>query len=126
MSSHATILRPPFPLQMLGSNVFRYEENSMSKIGQFIRKRREAQDMSLSQLCRMIGVSQTYGSYIENGKVPPSPAFLVKAAAVLGIDSDELLARAGKLADDVRAYIQKHPEAVKLLRRAMKRTAKKR
>ncbi len=81
-----------------------------NKFGAFIRREREAKEIGLREMAKMIGVSPTYLSMVERDEVPPPAEDKVKAIAkIIECDADELLARAGRVASDLTAIIRKHP-----------------
>ena len=98
-------------------------ETSMSgeKFGAFIRARREAKEIGLREMAKMIGVSPTYVSKVERDEFPPPAEDKVRLiAGVIGCDVDELLARAGKVATDLSDIIKHNPAEVAALLRATK------
>ena len=60
-------------------------------IGQRIRKRRKAQNLSQEQLAEKIGISTTHMSHIETGNTKLSLPVLVDISIVLGTTTDDLL-----------------------------------
>ena len=73
-----------------------YESSFTKEYGPRIRAVRKAQDLSLSDLAQMTGISTSYLSHIETGKVDnPSIAAINKIAQGLGITLPELLERIG-------------------------------
>ena len=60
-------------------------------IGQRIRKRRKAQNLSQEQLAEKIGISTTHMSHIETGNTKLSLHVLVDISLVLGTTTDDLL-----------------------------------
>jgi transcriptional regulator with XRE-family HTH domain len=65
-------------------------------VGQEIRRRREEQGLSLTDLARLAGVSKGYLSEIEsNSAARPSAATLFKIASALGTSVGELLGKSG-------------------------------
>ncbi|HAS50856.1 MAG TPA: XRE family transcriptional regulator [Gammaproteobacteria bacterium] len=65
---------------------------------------------SVRQTARRIGVDPAYLRRVERGDtVPPSEETIQRLAADLGEDADVLLARAGKVADDIRNTIIDRP-----------------
>ena len=61
------------------------------KIGQRIRKFRNAYRLSQEQLAEKVGISTTHMSHIETGNTKLSLPLFVKLANVLSIQTDELL-----------------------------------
>jgi transcriptional regulator with XRE-family HTH domain len=88
------------------------------KFGAFIRGEREAREIGLREMARMIGVSPTYLSKVERDEFPPPAEDKVKAIArVIECDADELLARADRVSSDLSDIIKRHPvEMAELLR----------
>ena len=88
------------------------------RFGAFIRRKREAKEIGLREMAKMIGVSPTYLSKVERDEFPPPAEDRVKYIAdILNLDSDELLARAGKVASDLTEIIKRQPrEAASFLR----------
>jgi len=65
-------------------------------VGREIRRRREEQGLSLTDLARLAGVSKGYLSEIEsNSAARPSAATLFKIASALGTSVGELLGKSG-------------------------------
>lgn len=81
----------------------------------FIRERREAlratdTRYSLRKVAERIGIPAAYLSAIEMGKkAPPNEQTICFLADELGVNRDQLLAMAGKIADDVRAILLSRP-----------------
>jgi len=90
------------------------------KFGTFVRERRTSKGYSLRRFAELVGVSPTYLSHVEQGKVdsPPTADRVRRMAELLGESTDELMAMAGRLPDDVRDIIQTQPEAMATLLRA--------
>jgi transcriptional regulator with XRE-family HTH domain len=88
------------------------------KFGPFVRREREGREIGLREMAKMIGVSPTYLSKVERDEFPPPAEDRVKKLAeILGLDADELLARAGRVASDLTEIIRRHPrEAASFLR----------
>ena len=88
------------------------------KFGAFIRGEREAREIGLREMAKMIGVSPTYLSKVERDEFPPPAEDKVKAIAkIIQCDADDLLARAGRVSTDISDIIKRHPiELAALLR----------
>lgn len=68
---------------------------SGEKFGEFVRHEREAKELGLREMAKMIGVSPTYLSKVERDECPPPAEGKVrKIAGIIGHDADELLALA--------------------------------
>jgi transcriptional regulator with XRE-family HTH domain len=91
------------------------------KFGAFIRRKREAKEIGLREMARMIEVSPTYLSKVERDEFAPPAEDKVKAIArVIGCDVDELLARAGRVASDLSDIIKRNPVELAALLRTTK------
>jgi transcriptional regulator with XRE-family HTH domain len=90
------------------------------KFGAFIRRNREAKEIGLREMAKMIGVSPTYMSKVERDEFPPPAEDKVRAIAkIIRCDVDELLALAGRVSSDVAEIIKRQPaELAALLRTA--------
>lgn len=88
------------------------------KFGAFIRREREGKEIGLREMAKIIGVSPTYLSKVERDEFPPPAEDKVKAIAkIIGCDTDDLLARAGRVSTDISDIIKRHPiELAALLR----------
>jgi transcriptional regulator with XRE-family HTH domain len=86
--------------------------------GALVRQEREAKEIGLREMAKMIGVSPTYLSKVERDEFPPPAEDKVRAIAkIIGRDVDELLALAGRVASDLSEIIKRHPiELAALLR----------
>jgi len=96
--------------------------------GKHLREKRTAKGYSLRRFAEMLGVSPTYLSHVEQGKVdsPPTAKLVRRAAELLDENSDELIAMAGRVPEDLPKIIQSQPEAMpELLRAARGLTAEK-
>ena len=91
------------------------------KFGAFIRREREAKEIGLREMAKMIGVSPTYLSKVERDEFPPPAEDKVrKIAAIIGCDADELLARADRVSSDLSEIIKRRPVQVAALLRTTK------
>jgi transcriptional regulator with XRE-family HTH domain len=88
--------------------------------GQLLREKRVAKKFSLRKFAELVGVSPTYLSQVEQDNVLPPTADRVKRMAdLLGENSDEWIAFAGRVPEDVPDIIHKQPtEMPRLLREA--------
>src|SRR5207249_425496 len=76
---------------------------------------------SLREFARMVGVSPTYLSQVEQGNVDPPTADRVKRMAeLLGEQPDEWTALAGRVPEDLPGIIQGEPAEVADLLRTVK------
>lgn len=90
------------------------------RFGDLLREKRIAKDLSLRKFAELVGVSPTYLSQVEQGNVDAPTAERVKCMAeLLGENSDEWIALAGRVPDDLAGIIQNEPtEMPELLREA--------
>ena len=88
--------------------------------GALVRRKREAKELGLREMAKMIRVSPTYLSKVERDELPPPAEERVKAiAGIIGHNPDELLALAGRVSSDITDIIKRHPvELSALLRTA--------
>lgn len=99
----------------------------MTAFGRFTRDRRESlrkEDPSFSvrRVAQRMGIQPSYLSKVERGEVPPpSEKTTRKLADELGVDSDVLLAMAGKVSSDLQEVIRKRPELFAELIRGLKK-----
>ena len=98
----------------------------MTNFGSFIRDRREllrAEDAAYSvrRVAQRMGIQPSYLSKVERGEVPPpSEATTRKLAHELDVDTDVLLALAGKVSSDLQDVIRKRPVLFAELIRGLK------
>jgi ribosome-binding protein aMBF1 (putative translation factor) len=91
------------------------------RFGAFVRREREAKEIGLREMAKMIGVSPTYLSKVERDEFPPPVEDKVKAIAkIINCDADELLARAGRVSSDLSDIIKRHPRDMAALLRTTK------
>jgi transcriptional regulator with XRE-family HTH domain/mannose-6-phosphate isomerase-like protein (cupin superfamily) len=67
-------------------------------VGAQLRERRQAAGLSLRQFAKILGVSASFISQLENGKSQPSVATLYQICSALGVTVDELFAALGSSA----------------------------
>jgi transcriptional regulator with XRE-family HTH domain len=90
--------------------------NSEKSLGEVIRKARVPKG-SLRSFASILNVAPSYMSDIENDRRTPSEHVLKNIASLLGLDFDDLMARAGRFGDDAGRYFRRHPAAGLLLRK---------
>ncbi len=96
-------------------------EMSEKKFGALVRREREAKEIGLREMAKMVGVSPTYLSKVERDEFPPPAEDKVrKIARIIGQDADELLALAGRAASDLTDIIRKRPREMADFLRAAK------
>jgi transcriptional regulator with XRE-family HTH domain len=90
---------------------------SQHQFGQILREKRVAKNFSLRKFAELVGVSPTYLSQVEQANVdPPTAERVQRMAELLDENPDELIALAGRVADDLPAIIQAKTEVPDLLR----------
>lgn len=82
-----------------------------------LRVGRARKRMTLRQTATAVGVSASYLSDIENGRKTPSEEVVLGLAKVLDLDSDDLLAAAGRIGESADEYLRANPDAGVLFRR---------
>jgi transcriptional regulator with XRE-family HTH domain len=94
------------------------------KFGAFVRRGREAKEIGLREMAKIIGISPTYLSMIERDEFPPPAEDKVrKIGAIIGCDGDQLLARGGRVSSDLLEIIKRRPVQVAALLRTAKSLA---
>ena len=90
------------------------------RFGTLLRERRLAKGLSLRKFAELVGVSPTYLSLVEKGKVerPPTAERVRKMAELLDESPDQWIGLAGRVPDDVTDIIKSEPEAMPELLRA--------
>ena len=94
---------------------------SGEKFGAFVRRHREAREIGLREMAKMIGVSPTYLSKVERDEFAAPAEDKVKAIAkIIDCDADDLMARAGRVSSDLADIIKRHPVELAALLRTTK------
>lgn len=89
--------------------------------GQALREKRIEKGYSLRKFAKMVGISPTYLSQVEQLNVDPPTADRVKRMAeILEENVDEWTALAGRLTEDLPAIIHESPTDVPDLLRAVR------
>ncbi len=90
------------------------------EFGGRLRHLREARRLSVRRLARLVAISPSYLSRIERSHVPPpSERTIARIARALTVETDDLLAAAGRVPEDVVARILRRPQQMaKLVRLA--------
>lgn len=91
------------------------------RFGDRVRTLRTAMGLSQRALGERVGVSFTYISKVENGKLDfgdyPSEDLIRRLAAALDADEEELLLLAEKIPEPIRRRFFERPDAFRLLAR---------
>ena len=91
------------------------------KFGAFVRRERETREIGLREMAKKIGVSPTYLSKVERDEFPPPAEDKVrKIAEIIECDTDDLLARAGRVSSDISDIIKGRPVELTALLRTTK------
>jgi transcriptional regulator with XRE-family HTH domain len=87
------------------------------RFGDVLREKRIAKKFSLRKFAELVGISPTYLSQVEQSNMdPPTAERVQRMAELLEENPDELIALAGRVADDLPAIIQAKTEVPDLLR----------
>jgi transcriptional regulator with XRE-family HTH domain len=85
--------------------------------GAVIRERRTELGIGLVDMAERLGVSAPYLSRIERGlESPPRDHLIERAAAILGLQMDDLFVKAQRLPPDMRTDMEKVVRAYRRLR----------
>lgn len=83
-----------------------------------LRERRLARGFGLREFAGLVGVSSTYISQLEQENIdPPTAERAAKMAEILGENSDEWIAHAGRVPNDLEGIIQNQPIVIPALLR---------
>ncbi len=94
---------------------------SRRPFGVVLREKRMEKGISLRKFAKLVGVSPTYLSQVEQLKVDPPTADRAKRMAeILGESVDEWTALAGRLTEDLPDIIHEQPTDVPDLLRAVR------
>ena len=87
--------------------------------GEKVRAARKVKGVDLRTLAGVVGVHFTYLSKIENGKLDfgdaPGEGLILKLAAALDADADELLLLAQRIPERIRRRVLERPDAFRRL-----------
>lgn len=89
----------------------------MASLGDTIREARAGR-FTLRAFARLLDVSPTHLSDVENDRRVPSEDLLSKMATHLNLNLDKLLAAAGRVPEEARRAVENNPQAVALFRTA--------
>jgi transcriptional regulator with XRE-family HTH domain len=90
---------------------------SNQTLGETVRQARLAKTHSLRHVAKLLDITPSYMSDIENDRRIPSEEVLTSLAQLLAIDFDYLMALAGRFGDHADRYMKKQPVAGVLFRR---------
>lgn len=95
--------------------------NQETQFGARVRSLRKQKQISLRKFAERVGISPTYLSRVERDEFPPPAENTVVAIAkALGVDPDELLALANRIASDLSEIIKRHPREMATFLRSSK------
>jgi transcriptional regulator with XRE-family HTH domain len=100
--------------------------SSTGSFGEFIRKQREFQELSLRQFAEQVGISNPYLSQIEHGHREPSQRVLEAMAQALQLNADLLYEQAGRRAPAGNAEDGAEPPVVAAIREDERLTGRQR
>ncbi len=107
-----------------GNELWRLKEDDevvkREKLGERIKRIRQARELGLRETAAKVGISSTYLSRIENCQdpTPPKEKVIRDLAAVLEDDFDELMRLAGRVPEDVQKVLKADPQMATFLRTA--------
>ncbi len=90
---------------------------AVETLGTYIRRARVRLGINLRELASRLAITPSYLSDIENDRRVPAHAVLEAISQHLGLDLNELLARAGRLDPETQEYLRRSPAAIRLFRR---------
>ena len=85
-------------------------------LGEIIQEARSAR-YKLREFARLLDISATHLSDVENNRRLPSEDLLAQIARNLDLDLDRLMATTGRIPEDTLGFVKKHPEVVSLFRK---------
>jgi transcriptional regulator with XRE-family HTH domain len=88
-----------------------------NSLGQQIAAARKEKGKSLRALAEEVDLSPSYLNDIEHDRRVPAEKSILDLARVLSLDSDTLLAKAGRVGEDAEQYLRATPSAGVLLRK---------
>jgi transcriptional regulator with XRE-family HTH domain len=102
---------------------FVVDDTSELSLGHVIREARVHARLSLRELAKRVSKTPSYLSDIENDRRVPSEEVLRRIGQVLGLQFDDMMARAGRLGEQTLRYLRQHPLAGVLFRHLAKLNA---
>ena len=66
-------------------------KSEAKKLGKNLKRIRTGKSISQGDIARLLSVSRSFVSNVENGKTNPTLSTITKLANVVGVSSDELL-----------------------------------
>ena len=90
---------------------------STNTLGTLIRDTRVAGGRSLREFAKLLGITPSYQSDIENDRRVPAEEVLKRTADLLGLEFEDLMALAGRIGEDAERYLRRQPAAGALFRK---------
>ena len=84
--------------------------------GLWLRERREAQRLSLRAMGAVLGLSPMFLCDLEHGRRHLTDQWLPGVARVLGVTTEEIVARRCEMEIDLATWIASHPKLLEWLR----------
>src|SRR5262249_42454930 len=91
--------------------------NTDKTLGMAIRDARVKSGRGLREFAKLLDITPSYQSDIENDRRVPAEAILKKTAGLLGLNFEELMALAGRIGEDTERYLRRQPAAGVLFRK---------
>lgn len=91
--------------------------NQSNSLGEAIREKRIAIDITLRELARRLNITPSYLSDIENDRRVPAEEVLQDIGKALDLPFDDLMGLAGRFGESVERYVKRRPAAGVLFRR---------
>lgn len=86
-------------------------------LGAVIRDARVKSGRSLREFAKLLEITPSYQSDIENDRRVPAEEVLKKTADLLSLKFEELMALAGRIGEDAQRYLRRQPAAGALFRK---------
>jgi transcriptional regulator with XRE-family HTH domain len=86
-------------------------------LGTVIRDARVESGRSLREFAKLLDITPSYQSDIENDRRVPAEEVLRKTAELLSLKFEQLMALAGRLGEDAERYLRRQPAAGALFRK---------
>jgi transcriptional regulator with XRE-family HTH domain len=99
---------------------------SGSPLGDFIRRQRELQELSMRQMAELVGISNPYLSQIERGLREPSEKVVEAIARTLELSADALYEQSGYRRPGDGGEPEAEPEVVRAIKADRRLTARRR
>ena len=90
------------------------DDKVLVAFGEFVRAQRQLAQVSLRNLAKMSGVSDSYLSQIERGNYRPSPQVVKALAQAFGLKPEQLYTMLGFMGDESPAATPSVEQAIQL------------